>query len=151
MRTVEEWFSLYGESHQNPTNKLIHWICIPLIMFSLIGILWTIPFPANIPYLNWGTLFIAVALLFYLRLSIPLALGMLVVVTPMILGILGIQKIGLPLLWVSIAIFVVAWIFQFIGHKIEGKKPSFFTDLQFLLIGPLWLLGFIYRSAGLRY
>jgi uncharacterized membrane protein YGL010W len=55
-------------------------------------------------------------------------------------------------LWqVCLALFIVAWIFQFIGHKIEGKKPSFFKDLQFLLIGPAWLLSFIYQKVGIRY
>ena len=49
------------------------------------------------------------------------------------------------------AIFVLAWIGQFIGHKIEGEKPSFFEDLQFLLIGPDWLLGAIYQKLGIRY
>jgi uncharacterized membrane protein YGL010W len=51
----------------------------------------------------------------------------------------------------SIAIFVVAWIGQFIGHKIEGKKPSFFDDLRFLLIGPLFVLGFLYRRLNVAY
>ena len=46
---------------------------------------------------------------------------------------------------------MLAWIGQFIGHKIEGEKPSFFEDLQFLLIGPAWLLGAIYQKLGIRY
>ena len=56
-----------------------------------------------------------------------------------------------PEVWrLSLAIFIVAWIGQFIGHKIEGKKPSFFEDLQFLLIGPAWLLSFIYNKLGIK-
>ena len=58
---------------------------------------------------------------------------------------------GMTVLPVSIAVFVVAWIGQFIGHKIEGKKPSFFDDLRFLLIGPLFVLGFLYRRMHLAY
>ena len=50
-----------------------------------------------------------------------------------------------------VALFVVGWIIQFVGHKIEGQKPSFFEDLQFLLIGPLWLLSDVYRRLGISY
>lgn len=50
-----------------------------------------------------------------------------------------------------LGVFVITWIFQLIGHKIEGKKPSFLKDIQFLLIGPIWLLGFILKKTGIRY
>ncbi len=152
--TVHEWFDKYGESHQNPTNKTIHWICIPLIMFSLMGMLWTIPLPASIqvhPLINFGTFLILGALIFYLRLSIPLALGMLFVGSAMLYGNYVLSQNTEKLFLISFAIFFLAWVGQFIGHKIEGKKPSFFEDLQFLLVGPMWLLGFIYRSLGIKY
>jgi uncharacterized membrane protein YGL010W len=152
MKTVDEWFRLYGESHQNPTNKLIHWICIPLIMFSLLGLLKSIPvpdiFPASFDF-SW-TLVIG-ALIFYLMLSWQLSIGMVIVVGLMLLGLKALASMGVNLLIASVIIFFVAWVFQFIGHKIEGKKPSFLTDLQFLLVGPLWLMGFIYRRLGIRY
>ncbi|MDX1442231.1 MAG: Mpo1-like protein [Gammaproteobacteria bacterium] len=155
MKTADEWFAKYGESHQHPTNKLIHWICVPAIVFSLIGLLWSIPRPeffAGIsPWLNWGTLFIALAMVYYAVLSLPLALGMIVVSGVVIWGNAWLAQLETPLWQVALAIFVVAWIGQFIGHRIEGKKPSFFEDIQFLLIGPIWLLGFIYRKAGLPY
>lgn len=152
--TVHEWFDKYGESHQNPTNKTIHWICIPLIMFSLMGMLWTIPLPEFIqfhPLINLGTFLIVGALIFYLRLSIPLALGMLFVGGAMLYGNYLLSQNTEKLFSISFAIFFLAWVGQFIGHKIEGKKPSFFEDLQFLLVGPMWLLGFIYRSLGIKY
>ena len=101
---------------------------------------------------NWATLFIALVLVYYLLLSIPLAIGMLLF-TAGIVGLISLheQYISLELWQTSLGIFVLAWIGQFVGHKVEGKKPSFFQDLQFLLIGPLWLLGFIYRRVGIRY
>jgi uncharacterized membrane protein YGL010W len=52
---------------------------------------------------------------------------------------------------VYLSVFVITWIFQLIGHKIEGQKPSFLKDLQFLLIGPIWILGFILKKTGIRY
>ncbi|HLT39979.1 MAG TPA: Mpo1-like protein [Enhygromyxa sp.] len=151
MRTAQEWLDAYGESHQNPTNKKIHWVCIPWIMISVLGLLATIPSPFDNPWLSWATGVVALAVGYYALISIPLAIGM-ALTSVVMLGIVHVIA-GLPVpLWVSsLVIFVVAWIFQFIGHKIEGKKPSFFEDLQFLLIGPMWLLAAIYRRIGIGY
>ena len=124
-------------------------------MFSLIGMLWSIPLPTSVqvhPLINFGTLLIVGASFFYLSLSAVLSLGMLVVATLMLLGNYYLF-ILFPdnLLMISIAIFFLSWIGQFIGHKIEGKKPSFFDDLKFLLVGPFWLMGFIYKAIGIKY
>ena len=62
-----------------------------------------------------------------------------------------IESAGLPLWLVCVVIFVLAWIVQFYGHKIEGAKPSFLEDLQFLMIGPAWLMSFIYKKLGVAY
>ena len=160
MRTIDQWISEYGESHKNSTNKIIHWICVPLIMLSLLALIEKIPFPLYTIelftikgqgiYLNWTTLFLIFAVIFYVRLSLSIAIGMLLVAISMLYSITWI-KIYDPSVWrLSLAIFVLAWIGQFIGHKIEGKKPSFFEDLQFLLIGPAWLLSFIYNKLGIK-
>ncbi|HEX7046267.1 MAG TPA: Mpo1-like protein [Gammaproteobacteria bacterium] len=155
MRTADDWFREYGESHQNHTNKALHWVCVPAIVFSLIGLLWSLPRPeffTNVsPWLNWGTLFVAAAMIYYAVLSLPLALGMIIVSALVLWGNHALAQLETPLWQISLAIFVIAWIGQFIGHKIEGKKPSFFKDIQFLLIGPIWLLGFVYRGIGIRY
>ncbi|EPG76135.1 PF06127 family protein [Leptospira fainei serovar Hurstbridge str. BUT 6] len=156
MKSVESWFGEYGESHQNKTNKAIHWICVPAIYFSVLGMIWAIPNPTfftNIsPHLNFATLTIAFVILFYLRLSLTLALGMLVVSLPMYAIILELEATApIPVWQISLGIFAIAWVFQFIGHKIEGKKPSFLKDMQFLLIGPIWLLGFIYKKLNIAY
>jgi uncharacterized membrane protein YGL010W len=154
MKTVQEWFDDYGICHQNPTNKLIHWVAIPAIIFSLLGLLWKIPVPEIIEtsaFLNWATLISMAALGFYGRLSVSLLLGMALFLFGMLCLVFTVYQTGAPMFQLCIAIFVVAWIFQFIGHQIEGKKPSFFTDLQYLLIGPLWLMGFIYRRLGIGY
>ena len=65
--------------------------------------------------------------------------------------IVWIDRLNTPLWSIALTIFVGAWIGQFIGHKLEGKKPSFFNDLQFLMIGPAWLMGFIYRKLNIKY
>lgn len=159
MKSVHQWLDEYGESHQNPINKAIHWVCVPLIMFTALGILWAIPsgilnalVPSGWePWANWAVLVALLTGLFYLRLSIAMFVGMVVIAVPMLALCYWIERAGLPLVWISIAVFILAWIGQFVGHGIEGKKPSLFEDLQFLLIGPAWLLGFIYRRLGIGY
>lgn len=153
MKTAQEWFDEYGVSHQNSTNRAIHWCCIPSIVFSLLGMLWAVKIPGvESVWANVASVFIAISLLYYLRLSWPLALGMVPVVAAMVGGLVALEHVAWAPLWqISLGIFVVAWIGQFIGHKIEGKKPSFLQDLQFLLIAPIYLLGHLYRRFGLRY
>jgi uncharacterized membrane protein YGL010W len=148
MRSAEQWFEIYGESHRNATNKAIHWVCIPLIVLSTLGLLQAVPVPGATPWLHAGTVVAALALVFYARLSLSILAGM-AAVAGTCLAINGaIAAAGLPIGWISAGIFGAAWLAQFVGHKIEGKKPSFFQDLQFLLIGPAWLLQFVYRRVG---
>jgi uncharacterized membrane protein YGL010W len=160
-RPVDIYFDKYAESHQNPTNKAIHWICVPLIVFSLLGLVWAIPFPylkflgQFNSFINWASLLIAVSIYYYYRLSPVLSYIMLLVLFLFSYGIIDLvnwQKAGgVPLWESSLVIFVLSWIGQFIGHKIEGKKPSFFDDLRFLLIGPIWLLHFVLKKFSVRY
>lgn len=155
MSTVDQWFSEYAESHQHPTNKLIHWICVPLIFWSILALLYSIPVPLwiseSVHGFNWSYIVVFAAYIYYLRLSIPLSLGIAIFVIACYLIIFSLEKTGLSISVIAFSVFVLAWIGQFIGHKIEGKKPSFFKDLQFLLIGPLWLLHFIYKKLNVSY
>jgi uncharacterized membrane protein YGL010W len=155
MPRIDELLDEYGESHKHPVNKLIHWICVPLIVWSLLGLIASINFPTaltSLPVpLDWAVVLVCIAMIYYLLVSRPLAAGIFVIFLLMLFSIYGIARTGLAVWKVSIVVFVIAWIGQFIGHSIEGKRPSFFKDLQFLLIGPLWLLSFVYRRLGIRY
>jgi len=155
MRTVEQWLDEYGESHRNATNKTLHWICVPVIVVSLIGLLWSVPAPRTwqeiSPLLNWGLLFLFAGVVYYLAMSWSLAVGMAVFAALVSLVIIGLQSLPWPLWSVCLALFAVAWVGQFIGHHYEGRRPSFFKDIQFLMIGPLWLLSFIYRKLRIPY
>lgn len=152
MRSADAWFAEYGESHQNATNKLIHWICVPAIFFSILGLFYTIPFPSiGPPWLGWDVVVTVLGLLFYLRLSISLFIGFLIYTLVNLYLIRWIALQTTNTLWWFVGIFIVAWIGQFIGHKIEGKKPSFFKDIQFLMIGPAWLMSFVYKRLGVSY
>jgi uncharacterized membrane protein YGL010W len=158
---VDVLFDKYAESHQNHTNETIHWICVPLIVFSLLGLVWAIPFPhlgflgKYNGYINWASFLIAFSVYYYYKLSPVMSYLMLLLIFGMCILIVQLEKVeaaGGPALWlVCTVIFVLAWIGQFIGHKIEGKKPSFLDDVKFLLIGPIWLLHFICKKVGLRY
>lgn len=144
MKSLEQWFAEYEVSHRNPTNIIIHKVCVPSIMFSVIGILWTIPIPslmANIPMLNWASVFVVFALIWYFLLS-KLYFFIMMIVAAGMLALSAYLDQSINLFSLSLIIFIVAWIGQFYGHKVEGKKPSFFKDLQFLFIGPLWVVSF---------
>ena len=154
MKTADQWFDDYGESHRHRTNKIVHWICVPLIVASVIGLVWDIPVPSpmqSVPLLNWATVLIVLSMIFYFRLSIPLAIGMLLFSTAVIAIIMIYEQTALSPVWqLALAVFVAAWIGQFVGHRVEGQKPSFFQDLQFLLIGFDLVVGFVYRKIGIR-
>ena len=155
MRGVSDWLTEYGASHENPTNKLLHWICVPPIVLSVMGLLWSAPVPAAFsavsPWLNWATLAAAAAVVYYAVLSPSLALGVLGAFVLLLAVTQWLAHLPWPLWLTSLAIFVVAWIGQFVGHALEGKRPSFFKDLQVLLIGPLWLLAAVYRRCSVPY
>jgi len=159
MRRIDALLSEYGESHQNQTNKAIHWICVPLIFFSVLGLIASIPsgivqsiMGAGNPYASWATVLLVLVIVYYASLSVFLSIGMMLFSALCLMLINMIVRVDVAPLWlISIIIFVVAWIGQFYGHKIEGKKPSFLKDIQFLLIGPAWLMHFVYKKIGIPY
>ena len=160
-REIDVLFDKYSENHQNPTNKLIHWVCVPLIVFSIIGLVSAIPFPHigflgkyNM-YINWFSFLMAGTMYYYLKLSPILSYFMLFFFGICYFFVIQLEYVeqagGIALWQSSLIIFVLAWIGQYIGHKIEGKKPSFLDDLKFLLIGPLWLLHLLLKKLKINY
>ncbi|WP_338517592.1 DUF962 domain-containing protein [Alteromonas gracilis] len=140
MRSIERLLMQYGESHQNKTNVMIHAIAVPSIYFVTLGLLWSIPVPEFIAQFSvtWAHIIAIPVLYYYFSLSGPIGAAM----TLLTIACFGGVKL---LIWFEISVwqfclslFVVMWVLQFIGHKIEGKKPSFFEDLRFLLVGPAW-------------
>ena len=158
MNKIQPLLNEYSESHQNSTNKTIHWICVPLIFWSIIALLYSIPNGFLIDllgdhlYSNWAVIAMIPVLIYYFSLSVSLTLGMFVFISACILvSEILFQNALLPLWGIALMVFVLAWIGQFYGHKVEGKKPSFLKDIQFLLVGPVWLLHFIYKRIGVKY
>src|SRR5690242_3758531 len=155
MKSVHEWLNGYGASHKNETNKLIHWICVPSIFISIFGLLYGIKLPVHIGNsvpLNVAMIVMLLIMIYYFALSFRLGIGMLLFGAVCLFICYEIEKrFFMPLWLVCIIIFVLAWIGQFYGHKVEGQKPSFLKDIQFLLIGPMWLMSFIFKKTGISF
>jgi len=161
MRKVDSLLSQYAESHQTKLNKQIHYFCVPAIFFSIIGLLSLIPtggflssiFPESLAsFAHVGTLVILIGIGYYLRLSIPLFIGMIIFCILVLLGLNLVHSIsGVPFWAIMVGIFVIAWIIQFYGHNHEGKKPKFLKDLQFLMIGPAWTISHIFDALKIKY
>jgi uncharacterized membrane protein YGL010W len=142
LRRIDDLLSHYGSSHQHPVNEAIHLIAIPLIMLSLLGLL-----SALHPWVAYA--FVGASVVYYVRLGSPLMLLGMGLWTVGLLAL--VQRMGDAVVGMSVAIFIGAWILQFVGHKLEGKKPSFFEDIQYLWVGPLFVLAVLYRKLGLRF
>jgi uncharacterized membrane protein YGL010W len=153
MTTIQSLLSEYGESHQNKTNKLVHWICVPAIFFTLVGLLYSVKLPFYLLpdiQLNLAHILTIVSMIYYVKLSKSLAIGLFVFIVICLWLCYNIEELDISLWKLSLSVFVLAWIGQFWGHKIEGKKPSFLKDVQFLMIGPAWLLSFIYEKLDIK-
>jgi len=154
MRPVNVLLDAYAADHQNPANRVLHTICVPIIVIALIGLLRSLPVPAPAPrgsvLVNWATLSAALALAWYLRLSVALAAGMAVALLLALGATVLLARLPMPLWASSAGLFAAGWAGQFIGHGLEGRRPSFLRDLRFLLVGPLWVLDGLYRRLGFR-
>ena len=152
---MQDWLDGYGESHQNSLNKKIHWFAVPLIFLTIVGLLWSIPVPevmAVNEWVNFATIMLIPVAIFYARLSLSLTVGMTLwcVFCFAVCHQYG-SMTDIPLWQTCLVVFALAWIGQFYGHKVEGQKPSFFEDIQYLMIGPAWLMSFIYDKFGIKY
>jgi len=127
MPDIQALFADYASYHRTKGNKAFHRLGIPLIMLTLIGMLARVPFAA--------IALILVAEIVYAMLDWRLAAIMLVVSA-------AFYFVGawIPF-WINVALFVVGWIFQFVGHSVyEKRSPAFLTNALHLLVGPLWIL-----------
>jgi uncharacterized membrane protein YGL010W len=140
-RRVDQLLAHYEESHRNPVNERIHFVAIPLIMVSLLGLLFALH-----PWVAYG--FVAASLAYYARLSAVFLVTMAVLSA---IGLALVHAMGEHVLTISSAIFVAAWIAQFVGHKVEGRKPSFFEDLQYLWVGPIFVASKLFLKLGIRW
>lgn len=156
MRSQKQFLDSYAESHQNPLNQVIHVVCVPVIFFATLGLLWAVPVgrwlglsPELAPWVNLATLGGVGGLVFYARMSARSLFAMTAWFALSVLGILALQSANISLVWSCAALWAIAWIVQFYGHEVEGAKPSFLEDMVFLLIGPLYVMQKLYRRVGI--
>ena len=132
MRTAEQWLEEYTTTHQNPLNQRIHNFTVPLIFWSILAMVATLP--------PLALLILTPLFSFYFALGWTYGFVM-VFLTGVSLMLSYLMMIwGWPVFYLALAVFIISWIAQFCGHKVEGKKPSFLKNVLFLLIGPLWTL-----------
>ena len=136
-QSINDLLDEYAQSHQNKTNKIIHYFCVPIIFWSITAMLWVIKIPS---VENLAIVMTVLISIYYVSKDLKIAIQMIVFSILCLLLNSLLESQGLPLLMIAVVLFVIAWVFQFIGHNIEGKKPSFLKDLQFLLIGPAWIV-----------
>ena len=154
LRPVDAYLDQYSADHRNATNQWIHLLCVPAIVWSVTAMIWTIPVPATLLRPGAIAAFAMVAALaWYWRMSRKLWVGIAIafVLFAWIDWWIASRYGMRTLLYSGIGVFVVAWIGQFIGHIYEGHRPSFFTDLVFLLVGPMWTLRKLYQRLGFAY
>lgn len=152
VKSLNDWFSAYEICHRHPINVGIHYVAVPAIVVSLMGLLFLLPFPISLhPLLNWATVLVIGAFIFASRLSWRIAMGLLAFASMILVLLWWGQELTSHFAFVMGLIFLIAWIFQFIGHHIEGKRPLLFDDLKFLFIGPLWIIAKLYRRANIRW
>lgn len=154
-RRIDRYLVEYDKHHVDPINKAIHYIAIPLICWSIFCALASLPYPASWqlwPGFGWATAAALLATVYYFTFSSTIGLGVAIHLVAYLVIIALLEHFASTPLWlIAIAIFGLAWVAQFVGHKIEGKKPKFFDDLRFLLIGPVWVLAAIFRLLGIKY
>ncbi|MFK2916014.1 DUF962 domain-containing protein [Dyella koreensis] len=149
---MRDWLDSYSRDHQHPTNRLLHWICVPLIVWCAVAMLWTAPVPSMLGRPGFWSVGVQVlAFAWYWRHSRRLAGALLIafILLDLLTELLYRQLGPVALLWSALGVFAVAWVGQFVGHAIEGRRPSFLTDLAYLLIGPAWLMDKLLRRLGL--
>lgn len=153
MRSMQSWLDGYSADHRNRVNQVIHWICVPPIVWTVVALLWTVPVPsAFLKPGAWAVFAMVLAFAWYWKHShrlggaLLVAFVVLALFTAWLFDVLG----PVRLRWVALGVFVLAWIGQFVGHKFEGHRPSFLTDLSYLLVGPAWLMEKFLRRLGFK-
>lgn len=152
-RSMREWLDSYSQDHQHPINRVLHWICVPLIVWSALALLWTAPVPPSLLRPGaWAVFSIVLAFAWYWKRSHRLGAALLIALAIFALSCAWVfqQLVPMHMRWLAIAVFAVAWIGQFVGHLFEGKRPSFFTDLAYLLVGPAWLMDKLLNRIGFK-
>ena len=155
MNETDGWLRRYEETHSDLTNPVVYWAAVPMVVLGTVGLLWSLPIPDAFyeisPLMNWGTAFLMAAAVYYFIISVSLAIGML----PFVIGVAGINMwldgSDFSLLRVSIVLLLAGIIGLWLGHRNQGGIRPVLDDLQFMMIGPAWLLSVLYKRIGIPF
>ena len=153
MSETDDWLSRYAKSHSELASPIVYWAAVPMVVLGTVGLLWSLPVPDKFleisPLVNWGSLFLMAATVYYFIISVPLAIGML----PFVIGIASIQA------WLegsdyspmraSLGLLIAGIVGLLLGRRNKGFIRGLFQDLQLMMIGPAWLLSVLYRRMGI--
>lgn len=150
MKSAQEQLSTYKSVHLNPSNIRLHFVGIPLIITAIVLLLSLVSLPLNESLrINLAQLFFVVAMIYYILLRWTLAIGLFLFLAPLVYVATIVSDVNNLYVW-AIVVFIVGWLIQFIGHKLERAKPAFVDDLNQLMIGPFFLMAEVYFLVGLE-
>lgn len=153
MSETEDWLTRYGNSHATIASPLVYWAAVPLVVLGVVGLLWWIPIPEEFESIsrlvNWGSLFLMAATVYYFIISVPLAIGML----PFVIGVAWVQvwleSSEYSPVHVSAGFLLAGILGLLLGRRQNRPIARMFKDLQLMMIGPAWLLSVLYRRMGI--
>jgi len=155
MRDAENWFQHYAAHQREPTLRSLHWLTVPCLALSVIGLLWSLPVPAVFarisPAMNWGSAFAMAAIVYYFIMSIPLGVGMTAMLAMMLAAVHWLDGLPPPLWATSTLLLGGALVLGRAGRRQPGGRGGMLRDLHLLMIGPAWLLARLYRRLGIPY
>jgi len=155
MSETDIWLTRYESHHNNLTWPWVYWASVPMVVVGTVGALWNLPIPEEFyeisPLLNWGSVFLMAAAVYYFIISLSLAIGLL----PFVVGVASLQ------VWleqsdfsppkVAAGLMAAGIIGLWLGHRNENGLRALVEDLQTIMIGPAWLLSVIYRRIGIPF
>ena len=155
MTDIDNWLERYEANHQALRNPVVYWAAVPMVVIGTVGLLWTLPTPAEFfeisPLLNWGSAFLMATAIYYFIISLSLAIGML----PFLLGLAALQlwlaQSPYPPLGVSTGLLVAGAVGLWLGRRGPGSLRAVLQDFQLMMIGPAWLLSVIYKRFGVPF
>lgn len=153
MKSLQEQMATYAAYHRNGSNKAIHFVFVPLIVWSVMGLLGLIPgvLVGGVVVTLAHVLTLAV-LAYYLRLDFPLGIAMVLFFTVLLVSALELDlRLGGTALSFFGAVFVLSWAAQLVGHRFfEGRKPALADDLFQVFVSPIFIMAEWAFALGLR-
>lgn len=155
MQETDNWLTDYGNAHRELNFPLIYWVSVMTVVMATVGMLWSLPVPEEFarisPVLNWGSIFLMAAVVYYFIISMALAIGMLPVIFAMVLGFVSIADSDWSLPQLSAGLFALSLTGLYLGHISGPGLAGVVRDIQMMMIAPVWLLSRLYRHVGIPY